>query len=58
MKAPLHSNYRFDPIIDPHTLDDDAWLMMSEEEFSSLASSTPMTRAGLHRIQGNVKRGK
>lgn len=58
MKAPLHSNYRFDPIIDPHALDDDAWLTMSEEEFSSLASSTPMTRAGLQRIQGNVKRRK
>lgn len=58
MKAPLHSNHRFDPIINPLALDSDAWQGMSEEEFSALASTTPMTRAGLQRIRTNVKSEK
>lgn len=58
MKAPLHSNHRFDPVIDPFALDSDAWMAMSEEVFSQLASSTPMTRAGLERIKANVKSEK
>lgn len=58
IKAPLHTNPRFDPIIDPLALDSDAWLAMTDEEFSAIASSTPMTRAGLERIKGNVKTGE
>ena len=54
-RATLHRNPNFDPIIDPLSLDSDAWLRMTEEEFSSLAATTPMTRAGLERIKDNVK---
>ena len=54
-RATLHRNPNFDPIIDPLSLDSDAWLRMTEEEFSSLAVTTPMTRAGLERIKDNVK---
>lgn len=53
-RASLHTNPNFDPIIDPLSLDSRAWRAMSEEEFLSLAATTPMTRAGLKRIQGNV----
>ena len=53
-RAPLHTNPRFDPIINPLCLDADAWLAMSDEEFSAIASTTPMTRAGVERIKGNV----
>jgi epoxyqueuosine reductase len=53
-RASLHTNHNFDPIIDPLSLDSRAWRAMSEEEFLSLAATTPMTRAGLKRIQGNV----
>ena len=54
-RATLHRNPNFDPIIDPLSLDSDAWLRMTKEEFSSLAATTPMTRAGLERIKDNVK---
>jgi epoxyqueuosine reductase len=55
IKAPLHTNPRFDPVIDPLVLDSDAWLEMTDEEFSAIASSTPMPRAGLERIKGNIQ---
>lgn len=54
-RAKLHRNPNFDPIINPLALDAEAWLGMSGEEFTALAASTPMTRAGLERIRGNVK---
>lgn len=54
-RAKLHTNPNFDPIVNPLSLDSDAWNCMTEEEFSALASTTPMTRAGLERIKGNVK---
>ena len=56
-RAPLHTNPNFDPIVDPLSLDCDTWQSMSEEEFLALASTTPMTRAGLERIKSNVKTG-
>ena len=54
-RAKLHTNPHFDPIINPLSLDSDAWLAMTDEEFAALAISTPMTRAGLERIKSNVK---
>ena len=54
-RAKLHTNPNFDPIIDPLSLDSDAWQSMTSEEFSTLAATTPMTRAGLERIQRNIK---
>lgn len=53
-KAPIHTNPMFDPLYDPTTLDSDAWLQMTEEEFKTMAGSTAMTRAGLERIKRNV----
>lgn len=54
-RAKLHTNPNFDPIVNPLSLDSDAWNCMTEEEFSALVSTTPMTRARLERIKGNVK---
>lgn len=53
-RVKLHTNPNFDPIVDPLSLDCDTWQSMTEEEFSALAATTPMTRAGLERIKGNV----
>ncbi|MBO7263909.1 MAG: tRNA epoxyqueuosine(34) reductase QueG [Alistipes sp.] len=55
-RAMLHTNPNFDPIVDPLSLDSDAWLGMSEEEFSALASTTPLTRAGLEKIRSMIRR--
>lgn len=49
--APLHRNPRFDPKFDPTVID---WATLSEEEFSTIAGDTPLTRAGLERIKGNL----
>lgn len=57
-RAPLHSNPHFDPIVNPLRLDAEAWLTMTDEEFSAVAGTTPMTRAGVARIRGNVKSEK
>lgn len=54
-RAKLHTNPNFDPIVDPLSLDSAAWLAMDEEEFSAMASTTPLTRAGLERIRGNIQ---
>ena len=54
-RAKLHTNPNFDPVVDPLSLDAEAWRAMSEEEFDSLAGTTPMTRAGLERILSNVE---
>jgi hypothetical protein len=51
-----HGNVLFDPLFDPTTLDAERWLAMTEEEFQQLAGRTAMTRAGLERIKGNIKR--
>ena len=55
-KAPLHKHPLFDPLFDPTTLDKEAWLNMSEEEFQTMAGATAMTRAGVARIKNNIKR--
>lgn len=49
--APLHRNPRFDPKFDPTVID---WATLSEEEFAEIAGDTPLTRAGLERIKGNL----
>lgn len=54
-RAPLHTNSKFTPLYDPTTLDGEAWLAMSEEEFEAMAGTTAMTRAGLARIQKNIE---
>ena len=52
--APLHSNPKFDPRINPYELTAERWSAMTEEEFEAIASTTPMTRSGLQRIKGNL----
>lgn len=49
--APLHRNAKFDPKFDPTVID---WATLSEEEFAEIAGDTPLTRAGLERIKGNL----
>lgn len=53
-RASLHTNLRFDPLFDPTTLDAEQWLSMTDEEFTAMAGSTPMPRAGLERIKRNI----
>lgn len=53
-RAKFHTNPNFDPIVDPLSLDVEAWQRMTGEEFATMASTTPMTRAGLERIRENV----
>lgn len=55
-QAPLHTNPRFDPRIDPYELSAERWLRMTDDEFSEMAATTPMTRSGLERIRGNIKK--
>jgi epoxyqueuosine reductase len=52
--AQLHTNPKFDPCVDPYELTTERWLQMTDEEFTAIASATPMTRSGLDRIKGNV----
>lgn len=54
-RAKLHTNSRFDPLFNPLEFDAERWTQMTAEEFSALASATPMTRAGLERIRENVR---
>lgn len=54
--APLHTNPKFDPRINPYELTAERWQTMTEEEFMAVAGTTPMTRSGLERIRGNVKK--
>lgn len=54
--APLHTNPKFDPCINPYELTAERWQRMTEEEFMAVAGTTPMTRSGLERIRGNVKK--
>ena len=57
-RAPLHRNPRFDPRFDPRTLTAEAWLTMSEEEFSSTFAPTPLARSGLSRIREHVQKNQ
>ncbi len=49
--APLHRYPKFDPKFDPMDID---WESLTEEEFSTIAGDTPLTRAGLERIRKNL----
>lgn len=53
-RAPLHTNKRFDPIIDIATINEERLYSMSEVEFQTIAGSTPLTRSGLERICRNI----
>ena len=52
--APLHTNPKFDPRINPYELTAERWLSMTDEEFCAVAGTTPMTRSGLERIKSNI----
>lgn len=52
--APLHTNPKFDPRINPYELTAERWLSMTDEEFCAVAGTTPMTRSGLGRIKSNI----
>lgn len=52
--VPLHSNPHFDPLFDPTKLNAEQWFAMTDEEFATMAGSTPMPRAGLERIKRNI----
>lgn len=53
-KAPLATNPRFAPIFDPAAMTPEAWISLSEEEFSAKFASTPLERAGLERLKSNL----
>lgn len=53
-RAPLHTNKRFDPIIDIESMSEERLNSMSEEEFQAIAGTTPLTRSGLERIRSNI----
>lgn len=53
-RAPLHTNKRFDPIIDIESISEERLNSMSEEEFQAIAGTTPLTRSGLERIRSNI----
>lgn len=54
--APEHGNSRFAPKFHPDEFDAERWANLSAAEFESLAGDTPMSRAGLERIKGNIGR--
>ena len=54
-KAPMHTDPRFDPIVDPIALAPDDWRSMTEAEFEERLGETPLTRSGLERIRSNIK---
>lgn len=54
--APMHTNPKFDPIVDPTALSVEGLSTMSEECFAQLVGHTAMMRAGLVRLQHNAKR--
>lgn len=52
--APLHRNPAFDPLVDPRKMTAEEWLSLDEEQFQARFGTTPMTRAGLQRIQASI----
>lgn len=52
--APLHRNPAFDPLVDPHSMTAEEWLLLNEEQFQARFGATPMPRAGLRRIQESL----
>ena len=55
-KAPLATNHRFAPQYNPIELTSEWWLSLSKEEFSERFGGTPLERAGLERMQANIKK--
>ena len=53
-KAPLASNPRFEPLFNPAEMTVEEWRNLSEEEFSKKFGSTPLERAGVERMKGNL----
>lgn len=56
--TPLTEHPDFKPIFSPEELPEERWLEMSEEEFSEILGSTPITRSGLERIKSIIKSEK
>jgi epoxyqueuosine reductase len=54
--APLHRNSQFDPVVTPEMLSAERIEVMTEEEFYSIAESTPMLRAGFERLRKNANK--
>ncbi len=50
-RSPLATHPAFQPSIDPLNLDREQWLKLTDEEFSVRFSHTPLSRAGLKRLQ-------
>lgn len=55
-KAPLATNPRFAPIFNPAEMRSEEWLSLSKEEFSERFGGTPLERAGIERMQANIKK--
>ena len=53
-KAPYSTNPRFAPLFNPAELTTEWWSTLSIEEFSEKFGSTPLERAGLERLKGNL----
>ena len=53
-KAPLATTPRFAPTFDPVAMTPEEWLSLTEEEFSAKFATTPLERAGLERLKGNL----
>ena len=54
-KAPMHTSPLFDPTFDPQSISTQEWLSMSEQEFNTTFSKSPLKRSGLERIKSNIK---
>ena len=55
-KAPLATNHRFAPQYNPIELTSEWWLSLSKEGFLERFGGTPLERAGLERMQANIKK--
>lgn len=53
--TPLAAHPAFQPLINPLKFDFERWEQMSEEEFAEYFGCTPLTRAGLQRLQENAR---
>lgn len=53
-KAAPHRNAEFTPLFDPRRITAEQWLTMSEEDFATRFSATPLKRSGLERIKKNI----
>lgn len=55
-KAPLAANPRFAPIFNPVEMTSEEWLSLSKEGFAERFGGTPLERAGIERMQANIKK--